>query len=154
MKNNKEKVQDATVSSVGTNSNNIENVQKHNKSRTTTTEYIIPDSTTSIIDKSESLRTTDFNNFLKPQVNNSNKLRSECDNVDNIINRIVQWPIQWLIEQSHTDISPPVSGEVQPSAVVNVFPYYDAYVRIMTPLVLLELWQFIYQSACNKEEAR
>lgn len=132
--------------------NSIENEKKDRKS--SVIEYNTPDSTTSIVDKSESLRTTDFNKFLIPQANVSSRNRSDCDNIDSIINRIVQWPIQWLMEQSNTDISPPVSGDVQPSAVLNVFPHYDAYLRIMTPLVLLELWQFIYQSACNKEEAR
>lgn len=146
----KERVQDATVSSVSTNS--IDNEKKHGKSPVS--DYNPPDSTTTIIDKSESLRTTDFNNFLKPQASVSSKIRSDCDNIDIIINRIVQWPIQWLMEQSNTDISPPVSGDIQPSPVLTVYPHYEAYAKTMTPLVLLELWQFIYQSACNKEDAR
>lgn len=104
--------------------------------------------------KGEGLQKTDLNNFLIPQFSAPKRLSKDYENVDSEIHRIVQWPVQWLVEQSKTDISPPVSGEMLPRLVPDIFESYCDYVNIMMPLLFLELWQFIYQSACNNEEAR
>lgn len=143
------KVQDRRISSNSCNLNDT----KQRISKSPTNEYKPSDSTT-VINPAEWLRKTDLDYFMSPQNHTSCRSRNNYENVDSDINQIIQWPIQWLVEQSNVDISPPVCGDLQALPIPNVFKHYQEYVNIMRPLIFLELWQFIYQSACNKGEAR
>lgn len=148
LKNNEQEVEKTSVKFNG-------NLYKINRNANVpSTSNNPPDLTSIRINKGEALQKTDLNNFLIPQLSAPRRLLRDYDNIDNEIHRIVQWNVQWLVEQNKTDISPPVSGEIIPSPVPDIFSSYCDYVNIMTPLLFLELWQFIHQSASNNGDAR
>lgn len=68
------------------------------------------------------------------------------DNVDEYIHTIVNWSFRWVKEQWISDIiSPPVSNK-PPVMVPNTFSSIQQYADVFEPLVLLELWQLIFQT--------
>lgn len=151
VKTKKNSIQDKTVTS-NLSPTRKKEVEKKPVQLLSVNESPMPDSTT-IVSDSNSIKTSDFDNFLKPQNPVPYKNRHNV-NIENEINEIVQWPINWLVEQSNTDISPPVCKEIQPRYIPNIFRSHEEYVQTMKPLIFLELWQFVYQSACHNEESR
>lgn len=138
-------VQDTTISS---NLSPIETEKTYLKSQRNDNNQ--PDSTTA--GASHFKHALDQNNFVIPQ--KTGFMRNNGDNIDEEIARILQWNIKWLIDQNKSDISPPVYQDLQLRPIPNVFTDHREYVNVMTPLVFLELWQFIYQSFRHGEETR
>ncbi|KAG5873401.1 hypothetical protein JTB14_017988 [Gonioctena quinquepunctata] len=70
------------------------------------------------------------------------------------IHKILRWSVKWLVEQNSIDISPPVYGEQRVVPVPQHFETFSNYKDVMSPLIMLELWQLIFQTAYSKEDER
>lgn len=138
-----EKIQDGTVSSLS-NDNDIQWIGPFNEAAHSSKS--IPDSTVkedkfSLIWKISNVR----------QVHEPYKKQEELNDE---IYRILTWNANWLLEQQQVDISPPVYGNVPLVKVPLHFDNYNTYHSVIWPLLMLELWQFVYQTTFNKEEQR
>ncbi|CAH1964010.1 unnamed protein product [Acanthoscelides obtectus] len=78
-----------------------------------------------------------------------NHVYRELDNVDEHVQQIVFWNVRWIIEQQGQEISPPINKENEEMVPLD-FPSVEKYARIMQPLIMLELWNYIYPSCINK----
>ncbi|XP_074032388.1 probable helicase senataxin isoform X2 [Leptinotarsa decemlineata] len=67
---------------------------------------------------------------------------------------ILRWAVKWLVEQNSLEISPPVYGDHKAVCIPIGFQTYSEYKAVMSPLILLELWQLIYQTAYSQEDER
>ncbi|KAJ8956480.1 hypothetical protein NQ314_006717 [Rhamnusium bicolor] len=90
-------------------------------------------------------------NHSRSPINNINRITA---NIDDEISKIVHWSVKWLMEQNNCDMSPPVNGEKEPVKMPLSINSFSDYYNIVVPLIMLELWQYIYQTLYNKDEER
>ncbi|XP_057665488.1 probable helicase senataxin [Diorhabda carinulata] len=140
-----EKIQDGTVSSNLNNDNEVQWIGPYNEPAHCSKS--IPDSTvkedrSSLIWKISNVR----------RVHETYKKQQELN--EEIIFRILSWNANWLLEQQQLDISPPVYGNIPLVKIPSNFDNYKTYYSVMCPLLMLELWQFVFQTTFNKEEER
>nr|CAI5855104.1 unnamed protein product [Callosobruchus analis] len=77
-----------------------------------------------------------------------NNVFRELDSVDEYISQIVFWNVRWVLEQKDQEISPPINKYTEEVVPLD-FPSVEKYVQIMQPLIMLELWNYIYTSCTN-----
>ncbi|VEN41132.1 unnamed protein product [Callosobruchus maculatus] len=77
-----------------------------------------------------------------------NHVFRELDSVDEYISQIVFWNVRWVLEQKDQEISPPIN-KYNEEMVPLEFPSVEKYVHVMQPLIMLELWNYIYTSCTN-----
>nr|CAH7727488.1 unnamed protein product [Callosobruchus chinensis] len=77
-----------------------------------------------------------------------NHVFRELDSVDEYISQVVFWNVRWVLEQKDQEISPPINKQNEEMVPLE-FPSVERYVNVMQPLIMLELWNYIYTSCTN-----
>ncbi|CAG9837478.1 unnamed protein product [Diabrotica balteata] len=70
------------------------------------------------------------------------------------INVMLYWNVTWLLEQSKGVKSPPVTNNKPAIRIPSTFRNIQHYLDVMKPCILLEAWQFIFQSTFWKDEEK
>lgn len=86
--------------------------------------------------------------------NSLTKMKVGFDSITKDIYSIVHWPFPWLTEQRNNNMSPPVYADGELLEIPNIFQNYQQYVRVMKPLVYLELWQYVFESTNSLQDTR
>ncbi|GFX01391.1 AAA_11 domain-containing protein [Trichonephila clavipes] len=69
----------------------------------------------------------------------------------NVLLLILEWNVDWLVQQQKNHDPPPISNSVR--KVINVYENIDDYYNTYFPLMLLETWQRIYMSWTHLNQA-
>ncbi|GFQ84737.1 AAA_11 domain-containing protein [Trichonephila clavata] len=69
----------------------------------------------------------------------------------NVLLLILEWNVDWLVQQQKNHDPPPISNSVR--RVINVYENIEDYYNTYFPLMLLETWQRIYMSWTHLNQA-
>ncbi|GFY55096.1 AAA_11 domain-containing protein, partial [Trichonephila inaurata madagascariensis] len=69
----------------------------------------------------------------------------------NVLLLILEWNVDWLVQQQKNHDPPPISNSVR--KVINVYENINDYYNTYFPLMLLETWQRIYMSWTHLNQA-
>ncbi|KAJ8938344.1 hypothetical protein NQ318_000136 [Aromia moschata] len=140
-------IQDTTVSSNFSPESDGNTFQALNSSRPF--EGILPNTSNQKLQPGARDTGSTSNGGRPPVHNGYNK---NVANIDGEVSKIVHWPVKWLREQRNCDMSPPVNGDSEPLKMPTLYKNFQEYYDVVTPLILLELWQYVYQTLYNKDE--
>ncbi|XP_050508719.1 uncharacterized protein LOC126885939 isoform X2 [Diabrotica virgifera virgifera] len=70
------------------------------------------------------------------------------------INVMLYWNVTWILEQSKGIRSPPVTDNKPAVRIPSTFRNIQHYLDVMKPCILLEAWQYIFQSTFRNDEGK
>ncbi|CAH1110310.1 unnamed protein product [Psylliodes chrysocephalus] len=74
--------------------------------------------------------------------------------INDEIHDLLSWNVGWLLEQHNSDVTAPVNFNKTCVPIPLTFNGIEHYMKVLIPLLNLELWQYIYQITFEKEDRK